>query len=178
MSFVVVRILISIAISQVLHQLGRRITQMERHRQIASLAHQLYRSIDGFISRVVLLRTSEVDHRLSQGYPPFGPTNLRHSIKGRIGQKKRIRISQSDVFCRTDDDSSRNKLRVFASFYHTSHPIKGRIRVGATYRLDESRHYIIVHLTALIVGQGVLLQSLLHHLIRHNDVVATLGSHD
>ena len=52
-----------------------------------------------------------------------------------------------------------NTLRVFPTLYHSCHPIQSRIRIRTSNTLNESRDYIIVHLTFLVVCQRILLQS-------------------
>ena len=165
------RILISIAITKVFHQLCRCIPKVQRNGQITRTAHLLKGGIDTLISRIVLLGTSEIDHRFSQRYAPLRPSYAVDCIEGSVCQQQSIGVRKSDILGCADHYSACDKAWIFASFNHPSHPIEGGIGVSSTDRLDECRHKVIVHLTVLIVCQGVFLQLFLHEFIGDNNLI-------
>ena len=178
MAGVIVRVLVTVAVAEVLHQLRRRIAQMERDGEVAGAAHQLQGFIDGFVGGVVLLRPCQVDHRLGQRDASLGPSDLRHGIEGGVRQQEGVGIRQSDVLRRTDDDPPGDELRVLAPLYHARHPVESRLGVGAPDRLDERRDDVVVHLAVLVVGKGVLLQPLLHDAVGDGDRAVRRGIDD
>ena len=175
MTLVVVGILVPVAVAQFLHQLGGCIAQVERHGLIAGLLHLGQRGTDAHIGRVALGRSGQIDRGLGQGDATLGPTDFHHGIEGRIGQQKGVRVGQSDVLARTDDQSASNEGGILAALNHASQPVERCIGVAAADALDERRDDVIVHLAVLIVGQRILLQTLRDDGVRHLDV-ALLGS--
>ena len=172
MSRIIVRIFIAIMIPQVFHQLGRRIADMQRHRQITRLLHRGNGIIDTQIRTVALRTGSEIHHRFGKCNSCLRPAYLHHRIEGCIRQQESIRIRQPHILARTDYQSPGDKLRIFAALYHTCHPIERRIRVTASNTLDEGRDDVIMHLALLIISQRILLQLFLYHLIGDNHFIA------
>ena len=162
-------------IAQIFHQLRGSIADRQRHRLVACGAHQRQGGIDAQVGTVALRRGGQIDSRLGQRDSPFGPSYLHHRVEGGIGQQQRIGIRQTDIFRGTNHQSSGNKLRVFPTLDHAGEPIEGSIRIRTANALDEGRDDIIVHLAVFIVGQGILLQSLHHHLIGNNDFIRRFG---
>ena len=99
----VVCILISFAIAQLIHEFRGGITQVQRHRQVACLLHQLQCLIDSQISRVGLLRGGEIHCRHCQWYAPFGPSYLLQCVETGVGYQHRVGVRQSYIFASGDD---------------------------------------------------------------------------
>ena len=177
MSRIIVWIFIAIMIAQVFHQFGRRIADMQRHRQITRLLHRGDGIIDAQICTVTLRTGSEIHHRFGKCDSSLRPAYLHHRIEGCIRQQEGIRIRQSHIFACTDYQSPGDKLRIFAALYHTRHPIERRIRVTASNALDEGRDDIIMHLALFIISQWILLQLFLYHLIGDNHFLAASRFH-
>ena len=177
MSRIIVRIFIAIMIAQVFHQFGRRIADMQRHRQITRLLHCSNGIIDTQIRTVALRTGSEIHHRFGKCNPCLRPAYLHHRIKGSIRQQERIRIRQPHILACTDHHSPGDELRIFAALYHTRHPVECRIRVTASNTLDEGRDDVIMHLALLIISQRILLQLFLYHLISDNHFIAACRFH-
>ena len=62
----VVRVAVALAVAEVLHELRRRVAQVQRHRPRAVLRDERARRIVGLVDRVRFRRQREVDHRLGQ----------------------------------------------------------------------------------------------------------------
>ena len=131
------RIFIAVVIAQILHQAGRRIADMQRHRQIARLLHGGDSIVDAQVGTVALRTGGKIHHCLGKGDSRFGPSYLHHRIKGGIRQQQGIGIRQSHILARTDYHSAGYELRIFTSLYHARHPIERRIGVAASDALDE-----------------------------------------
>ena len=178
MPLVVVRILVILAVIQLLHQLRGGVTEVERHGQVARLTHQRQRTVDGQISRVALRTARQIDRRLGQDDAPLRPPDLLQRLEASVGQQQRVGVGQPDVLRRRDDQPTRNELRILASLDHPRQPVDGRVRVATTDRLDEGRDDVVMHLAALVVGCGVLLQTLHDLPIRDLDRPLRLGRDD
>ena len=164
-------------IAQVFHQFGRRIADMQRHRQITGLLHCGNGIIDAQICTVALRAGSQIHHRFGKCNPCLRPAYLHHRIEGSIRQQEGIRIRQPHILACTDHHSPGDKLRIFAALYHTRHPIERRIRVTASNTLDKGRDDVIMHLALLIISQRILLQLFLYHLIGDNHFIAACRFH-
>ena len=75
---------------------------------------------------------------------------------------ERLRIGQSNVLRRQDDDAARDKERVFASLDHPHQPVDCRVGVGVAHRLDEGGDSVVVGIARLVVGGSAALEHLLH----------------
>ena len=171
MAGIIVRIFIAVVIAQVLHQFGRRIADMQRHRQIAGLLHGGDGIVDAQVGTVALGTSGKIHHRLGKGDSRLGPSYLHHRIEGGIRQQQGVGIRQSHILARTDYHSAGNELRVFASFYHARHPIERRIGVAATDALDEGGDDVIVHIALLVVSKGILLKLFFYHLVGDDHLI-------
>ena len=81
------RIAVSIAVIEFLHQLGGSVAQMERNGQIARLLDKVEGIVDGAIGRVGFGRRGEINRGFGQRNAPLRPTDFLHGIKGGIGQE-------------------------------------------------------------------------------------------
>lgn len=99
-AWIVVRVFISVVITQALHELCGSIAQMQRHGLIAGLLHQRQGIVDSFVCRIALGACGEIYHSLSQRNASLGPTYLHYGIKGGIGKQQGVWIGKSYVFGR------------------------------------------------------------------------------
>ena len=171
----VVAVLISVAIAQLLHQRRGGVAQMERNGKVARLADQSQRGVDAQIGGVALGACGQIDGCLGERYASLGPSQLVHGVEGGIGQKERVGVGESHVLGGADDQPSGDELGVFASFNHACHPIEGGIGVASANALDEGRDDVVVHLAILVVGQGILLQAVDHHVVCDFDIALASG---
>ena len=175
MVLIVVGILVAVAVAELLHQLGRGIAQMQRHRQIARLLHKAEGTVDTHIGRVALGTRSQIYRSLGKGNTPLGPAYLHHRIEGCIGDEQGIGIGQSDILRGRDDESASDERGVFATLYHAGKPVKCSVGVAATDRLDIGRDDIVVHLAILVVGERILLQTLGDNGIGDDHLITIVG---
>ena len=71
-----------------------------------------------------------------------------------------MRVGQTDVLRRQDDESSGDELGILTAFQHQEQPVKGGIRVGAPDALDEGRDDVVVLVPNLVVTDDPSLQGL------------------
>ena len=129
MAGIIVGIFVTVRISQLLHQLGGGVAQMEGHRQVARPAHKSQGFVDGKVGRIALGAGGQVDGAFGQGDAPFGPTYLHHGIEGGIGQQEGVGVGQAYILCRADDQTTGDKGGVFPTLHHTGQPIDGSVGI-------------------------------------------------
>ena len=140
---------------------------MQRHRQAARLAHVLQGCVNGVVGTVALWRGGQVYGCLRQRDTPLGPPYLLHGIEGSISQEQGVGVCQAYVLRGRDYQAPCYEGRIFPTLYHACQPVDGGIGVAASYALDEGRDDVVVHLSVLVVCQGVLLKALRHQRVGH-----------
>ena len=138
------------------------------------MAHVLQGSVYGVVGTVALGRSGQVDGCLGQGYATLRPPYLLHGIEGGICQEQGIGVCQTYVLRGRDYQAPCYEGRVFPTLYHACQPVDGGIGVAASYALDEGRDDVVVHLSVLVVCQGVLLKALRHQRVGHLQRLALL----
>ena len=86
-------------------------------------------------------------------------------VKRGVGKQQRVGVGQTDILGGHYGQTTGYEFGVLATLYHARQPVYGRIRVTAAYALDKSRYYIVVYLSVLVVGGGILLEACRHHLV-------------
>ena len=115
MPWKVVSIFVIGAITQLLHQLGGGITQVQRHGQVASLVNTGKCLVDSKVSAITLLASGKVDGTLTQRDAPFGPPYLVNHIEGGIGKKQGIGVGEAYILGGTDAQAASYELGVLAT---------------------------------------------------------------
>ena len=157
---IVMGIVIIGAVVERFHQFGRRIAQVQRHWGVAGLLHIGQSGVNGVVGRVGFGRCGEIDGGFGQRDAPFRPADLVYRIKRGVGQQQGVGIGQTDVLGRADHETARDELGVFAAGNHACQPIDGGIGITAADAFDEGRNNVVVHLPFLVIGHGILLQTL------------------
>ena len=170
MAWIVMRVFVPIGIPKLGHQLCRSIAEMERHGEIPCVPHERERLVYAIVGRVALRRCSQVDSSLCQWDTSLGPSYLHDSVKGGVGQQQCVRVGKADILACRYDKAAGDELRVLAALYHPCHPVKGCVRVRSTNRLDECGDDVVVHLTILVVGERVLLQTCCDNIVSDDDI--------
>ena len=155
---VVVGILVVFAVVEFFHQLGGCVAQMQRDGQVAGFTHGGQSLVDGHVGRVALGRTGQVDSGLGHDDAAFGPPDVLHGIETGVGQQQGVGVGQAYIFRGRDNQPPGDEGGIFSSLDHACQPVDGRVGVAASYRFDESRYDVVVHLAVLVVGGRVLLQ--------------------
>ena len=97
MAGIIVRIEIAVVITQVGHQFGGGIAQMQRHGLIAGATNKVESLVDGKICTVALLACGKIDGGFGERYPALRPTNLIDSIKGCICKQEGVGIGKTNI---------------------------------------------------------------------------------
>ena len=100
MSLKIMGIFVILAISQLVHQFGRSIAQMQRHGQVSRLLHHLQGRVDGIVGRIAFRACRQIDGSLGQRYASFGPAYLGEGIKAGVGYQLGIGIGQTYILRR------------------------------------------------------------------------------
>src|SRR5882762_4617706 len=80
------------------------------------------------------------------------------SLLGRDRHLERLRIGESYVLGRRDDEPAGNEQRVLSRLEHSSHPVDRGVRVAAANALDEGRHDVVVLVAGAVVQKMSFLQ--------------------
>ena len=172
---IIVRILIIVSITQLFHQFGRCIAQVQGYGQIAGLAYKFQGIVDGHVGGVTLRACGEVNGGFRQRDASFGPTHFHYGVETRIGNQQGVRVCQSHVFRSGNDEAAGDECGIFSGFHHAGQPIDGTVGITATDGLDEGGNDIIMHLSVFVVGKRILLQAFCHHLIGDDDGISGFG---
>ena len=95
-AFVGVFVIFSVA--EIFHQAGGSVAEMKGNRLISSLAYRLKSRVDGHVSRIAFKGCGQIYGAFGKDYSAFGPTDLVDGVESGVGQKKSIRIGQTNIF--------------------------------------------------------------------------------
>lgn len=116
MAGIVMRIEVAVVITQVSHQFGGSVAQVQRHGLVAGAAHEVERTVDAEIGAVALLARGEINRSLGKGYAALGPSYLVDGVEGGIGKQQGVGIGKSDVLRSTNNESACDELWVLVFF--------------------------------------------------------------
>jgi len=109
----IVGVPIALPVAELLHELRRRIPQVQRHRirtgAFEVLVERLPRALDG----VRLRGQGQVDGRLCQRVVALRHADEVHRLLRARGQDERLWIGEADVLCGEDHQPARDEQRVF-----------------------------------------------------------------
>ena len=166
------------AVTELFHQFGGGVAQVQGNGQVACLPHQFEGVVDGHVGGVALGTGGEVDGSLRQRDASFRPAYFHDGVEAGIGQQQGVGVRQSDVLGSGNDETAGYESGVFTALYHACQPVDGSVGVAAADGLDEGGDDVVVHLSVFVVGEGVLLKALGHHLVGNDNGVAGFGLHD
>ena len=115
MSREVVGVAVIFSVSQLLHQPGRGVAQVQGNGSVACLVHEGQRVVNGEVGAVALGAGGQVDGAFAQGDAPLGPPDLVDDVKCRVGQQQGVGVGQADVLGREDAQAAGDELRVLAA---------------------------------------------------------------
>ena len=110
---IIVRILIIVSITQLFHQFGRCIAQVQGYGQITGLAYKLQGIVDGHVGGVALRACGKINGGFSQRDTSFGPTHFHYGVETRIGNQQGVRVCQSHVFRSGNDKTAGDECGIF-----------------------------------------------------------------
>ena len=158
----VVGVLVTLVVAEFLHQSGRRVADVQRHRQGAALAHLGQGCIDRDIGGVGFRRGGQVGDRLGQRDAPLGQADDVQRLLGGHRDLQGARVGVADVLGGEDDHAPGDEQRILAGLEHPRQPVDGGVGVGAAQTLDEGGDDVVVLFAALVVEERGLLQGGFH----------------
>ena len=162
-------VLIIFTITDLFHQFGRGIPDLQRHGQVAAAPYLFERPLDGHIGSIAFGRCGQVDGRLRQDDPAFGHADPVHRIEAGGGQQQGVGVGIADILRCQDDHPAGDEQRVFAPFDHARQPVNGAVGVAAAHRFDEGRYHIIVHLPRFVIDRQLFLDDVERFIVRNNN---------
>ena len=151
--FCVVRVLVSLAVAEIFHQLGRRVPYHKRHRLVNFPERVLSRRKISDLHRVRFRRHGEIDDRLGQMHRTFRHSDKVTSLIRRHRNLQRTRIGKTYIFTGKARHAPRNVKRILARFQHTRQPINGRVGIGIPHRFVQRGNQIVMLLSLFIVKE-------------------------
>src|SRR5712692_6282410 len=77
----------------------------------------------------------------------------------RHGNLQRLRIGESDVFGRRDDQAARDEQWILAGLQHPRQPVHGSIRIAAAHAFDQRGDDVVVLVAGAVVEEVSFLES-------------------
>ena len=114
----VVGVLVAFMVTELLHEFGGCVSQMQWHRQVSTLPHKLQSVIYCHVCRVALGACREIDGSLGQRDSTFRHSDFVDSVECRIGEQQSVGVGKADVLTGRDDQPSRDKKGVFPTLNH------------------------------------------------------------
>ena len=114
-AFGIVVVAVILAVTDLFHQFGRRIAQMQRHRLGAEFDHIAFGGLECGVGGVGFRGAGQIDHQLRQREFAFGAAQTVVGVPGVDGHLQRARIGQADVFHRHTGHASGQIHRVAAA---------------------------------------------------------------
>ena len=134
---IVVGVFIVAAVTELFHQFGGGVAQVQGNGQVACLPHQFEGVVDGHVGGVALGTGGEVDGSLRQRDASFRPAYFHDGVEAGIGQQQGVGVRQSDVLGSGNDETAGYESGVFTALYHACQPVDGSVGVAAADGLDE-----------------------------------------
>ena len=128
-----VGVLIAFAMSQALRAGIVCIAQVLWHRESAARTHIIQSGVDRSNHCVALVSCGDIKSSFGNGNARFGPADELGRLMSRIRENQSTRICQTDVLSGANDDSPRNKARVFTGFNHLCEPVKCGVGITAAH---------------------------------------------
>jgi len=160
----VVRVAVAFAVAEVLHQPGRGVAQVHRHRPRRVRRDEIAGRIIGVVDRGGLRRHREVDHRLGERELAFRAAEPLIGLAGVERHAQRAGVGEADVLHRHADHAPADIQRIGAAVEHAHHPVERGVGIRAAHRLVQRRDLVVELLAALVEAPEVLRQRLLDEL--------------
>ena len=160
----VVGIAVFLTVTQLLHQPGRRIAQVQRHLQRTVLGSIAHGGLEAHVHRIALGRARQVDHRLGHGQLAFGAAQALLDIPGIEAQRQGTRIGIADILAGHAHHATCQVQRIAATIEHACVPVQGRVWVGAPHRFVQRGNLVVERLAALVETSATVAQQVLQKL--------------
>jgi hypothetical protein len=146
----VVGVAVVLPVAEVLHELRRRVADVERNGPRAVLGDEGARLVVRRVHGIRLRRDGEIDHALGERELAFGRAQALVDLRGVDRDFQRARIGEPDVLARHADHAAGEVARIDASVEHAYQPVERRVRVASANALVQRRDLVVVVLAALV----------------------------
>ena len=168
----VVGVLVSRAVVEVFHELGRGVAQVQRYGLAPGLFDHCQGAVDGRVGRITFGRSGQINSALRKYDPRFGHADHADSVHGGGGQQQGVRVGEAHIFGGQNNHAPCDKFDVFPAIEHPRQPVHGRVGVAAPHTFDKSGNDVVVLLAGFVVQSGVLLNEFAHQIIRDDEWLA------
>ena len=143
-------IAIALAVTQILHQRGGRVTQAQRHFLGATLLHFAHGGLECLVDSIALGRAGQIDNGLGHRQFAFRTAEAFLGLPRIQRQGETARIGVADVFRSHAHHPARNIQGVATTVQHAREPVQAGVRVRAADRFVQRRDQIVEGLTLLV----------------------------
>ena len=146
----IVGVAVFVAVAQFLHELRRRVAQVDRHFARFVLAHERHRGIERVVAGIAFRGDGEVDDGLPQRQLALRGAEAFIGLGRVVRELDRARVGDADVFPRHPHDAARQVFRVGAAVQHAAQPVQRGVRMRAAHGFVQ-RRYLVVEIVAALV---------------------------
>ena len=162
----VVGIAVFVAVTQFLHELGRRIAQVDRDLARFILAHERHRGIERVVAGIALGGDGKVDDGLAQRELSFRRAEALIGLDRVVRELDGARVGDADVFPRHADDAAPQVFRIGAAVQHAAQPVQRGVRMRAAHGFVQRRDLVVEIVAALVEAARVQGQRVLDEFAR------------
>ena len=153
----VVRVLIALAVPEVLHQFRRRIAKVKWD-GLGHVSMCVGRSTRiGSVHSITLWRRGKVDGSLRQCSVAFGHADEVHGVLRGNCDRQRLRVGIADILRRKTHEPTGDVERILTGFDHSREPIHRGIRVAVAHRLVQRRDQVVMLFATLVIQERAAL---------------------
>ena len=163
------------AVTQILHQFGRRIAQMFRHRPRLVVAHQFTRAVVRHVRSIAFRRDRQIQRNLRQRQFTFGCTKALVGFAGIERHAQCACIGKTDILHRHADQPPAEIQRISAAIEHAHQPIQRGIRRRTAHGFMQRRDLVVKRIATLVETAQALRQRLLNKRIINFALFALRG---
>ncbi|GBE48673.1 hypothetical protein BMS3Bbin12_01854 [bacterium BMS3Bbin12] len=144
------RVAVTLAVAQRLHEPRRRVAQVRRDLQRTVTARIRTRRLKGGVDGVALRCAGQIDHRLCERQFALGAAEALLRLPGVQGQCERTRVGVADVLGGHAHHPPGDVAGIAAAVQHARQPVERRIRRRAAHRFVQRRDLVVEGVTTLV----------------------------
>ena len=154
MSLVIVRVLVALAVMEVLHQTSGGVADIEGNRFRHRLLGVVPCRVVGGLHGVGFGSQRHIDHGVGQMHVAFGHAQIVAGLVGGHRDLQGAGVGHADVLRGEPHDAARHVQRVLAGLQHAGKPVHGRVRIGVAHGLVQGGDDVVVLLAMLVIKKG------------------------
>ena len=163
-------ILIAVTVSDLLHQLGRRVQDMLRRSQRGILFSRFPRRAPRGVNAVGFRSGPEIADEFGDGKFAFRRTEAFIGIPSGDRGRERLRIGKPDIFGGKARETAQQIERILAAVEHPRRPVERGIGIRSPQRFVERADQIVMSFAVLVVNRGSALDDLFQSIAVQNGI--------